>query len=78
MISEPSASVSCVCPCRCVVELVPESVADPAKYYQNNRVNTLGLLEAMRREEINRFVFSSTCATYGVPQQVPITENERS
>src|SRR5208282_3823596 len=55
---------------------VGESVKDPGKYYQNNLVNTLGLMEAMRRHRIVRMVFSSTCATYGVPQQVPITENE--
>ena len=46
----------------------------PAKYYQNNLVNTLTLLEAMRRHGVKRIVFSSTCATYGVPERVPITE----
>jgi UDP-glucose-4-epimerase GalE len=56
--------------------LVGESVADPAKYYHNNLVNTLTLLDALRRHGIKRFVFSSTCATYGVPQTVPITEDE--
>lgn len=55
---------------------VGESVTHPAKYYQNNLVNTLGLLDALRRHGIKRFVFSSTCATYGVPQTVPITEDE--
>jgi len=55
---------------------VGESVRDPAKYYQNNLVNTLTLMDCMRRQGIGRFVFSSTCATYGVPQQVPITEDE--
>jgi UDP-glucose 4-epimerase len=55
---------------------VGESVRDPARYYQNNLVNTLGLMECMRRHGITRFVFSSTCATYGVPQKVPITEDE--
>ncbi len=55
---------------------VGESVRDPAKYYQNNLVNTLGLMECMRRQRIGRFVFSSTCATYGVPLQVPIREDE--
>jgi UDP-glucose-4-epimerase GalE len=53
---------------------VGESVQQPAKYYQNNLVNTLNLLEALRRHEIQRLVFSSTCATYGVPPRVPITE----
>ncbi len=55
---------------------VGESVQQPAKYYQNNLVNTLNLLEVMRRQGINRFVFSSTCAIYGVPDKVPITEEE--
>src|SRR5438093_6841373 len=55
---------------------VGESVRDPAKYYRNNLVNTLNLLEALRRHGINRFVFSSTCATYGVPARLPITEEE--
>jgi UDP-glucose-4-epimerase GalE len=57
--------------------LVGESVREPAKYYQNNLVNTLNLMECLRRHKIGRFVFSSTCATYGVPQQVPITEDEK-
>ncbi len=56
---------------------VGESVLQPAKYYQNNLVNTLNLLDAMHRLRIDRIVFSSTCATYGVPEQVPITENEK-
>ncbi len=54
---------------------VGESVTDPAKYYQNNVVGTLSLLEAMRSQEVKRLVFSSTCATYGVPQEVPIPED---
>jgi UDP-glucose-4-epimerase GalE len=56
---------------------VGESVTDPAKYYQNNIVGTLSLLDAMRDAEVNRIVFSSTCATYGVPEVVPITEAEK-
>jgi UDP-glucose-4-epimerase GalE len=55
---------------------VGESVRDPGKYYQNNLVNTLHLLECVRRHQVGRFVFSSTCATYGVPERVPITEDE--
>ncbi len=55
---------------------VNESVVDPGKYYQNNVVNALNLLETMRECEVKRIVFSSTCATYGVPDVVPITENE--
>jgi len=54
---------------------VGESVSEPAKYYQNNVVGTLTLLEAMRAVGIDKFVFSSTCATYGVPSTVPIPEN---
>jgi UDP-glucose 4-epimerase len=56
--------------------LVAESVADPAKYYQNNVVASLNLLEAMRACDVKKIVFSSTTATYGVPQRVPITEEE--
>jgi UDP-glucose 4-epimerase len=55
---------------------VGESVVDPAKYYQNNLVNTLNFMECLRRQGIGRFVFSSTCATYGTPERVPITEEE--
>jgi UDP-glucose-4-epimerase GalE len=54
---------------------VGESVQHPAKYYQNNLVNALNLLDAVRRHKVGRFVFSSTCATYGVPEKVPITED---
>lgn len=54
---------------------VGESVTDPAKYYRNNIVGTLSLLEAMRACDVKRIVFSSTCATYGVPQEVPIPED---
>lgn len=54
---------------------VGESVTDPFKYYENNVVGTLTLLEAMVAASVKKFVFSSTCATYGVPIQVPIPEN---
>ncbi len=54
---------------------VGESVTDPAKYYHNNFVGTLTLLEAMLAASIHQFVFSSTCATYGIPTTVPIPEN---
>jgi UDP-glucose 4-epimerase len=56
---------------------VGESVTDPAKYYHNNIVGTLTLLDAMRAAGVNRIVFSSTCATYGQPDKVPITESEK-
>jgi UDP-glucose 4-epimerase len=54
--------------------LVGESVTDPLKYYRNNVAATLTLLETMLRHGVKRFVFSSTCATYGVPQKMPMTE----
>ena len=53
------------------------SVTDPAPYYQNNIVGTLSLLDAMRSVEVKKIVFSSTCATYGIPEIVPITEAEK-
>lgn len=56
--------------------LVGESVEQPHKYYQNNVVETLHLLEAMRAVGVNKFVFSSTTATYGVAKKIPITEKE--
>ena len=56
---------------------VGESVTDPAIYYQNNVVGALTLLDAMRAVGVKRIVFSSTCATYGVPEAVPITEAEK-
>jgi UDP-glucose 4-epimerase len=55
---------------------VGESVRDPAAYYRNNVVGSLNLLEAMRAGGVRRIVFSSTCATYGLPKKVPITEDE--
>ena len=54
---------------------VGESVADPEKYYRNNVAGTLSLLSAMRRHDCTRIVFSSTCATYGAPDRVPLTED---
>lgn len=54
---------------------VGESVTDPAKYYRNNVVATLLLLDAMRAEGVGRIVFSSTCAVYGQPDRQPITED---
>lgn len=53
---------------------VADSVADPARYYQNNVVNTINLLDIMRDFGVKYFIFSSTCATYGLPLEVPITE----
>jgi UDP-glucose 4-epimerase len=54
--------------------LVAESVAHPAMYYRGNVVSSLNLLDAMRETGVQRLVFSSTCATYGEPDVVPITE----
>lgn len=53
---------------------VGESVTDPIKYYRNNVAAPLTLLETMLRHGVKKFVFSSTCATYGVPSRMPITE----
>lgn len=54
--------------------LVGESVSDPGMYYRNNVVGTLNLLEAMVAADVPRLVFSSTCAVYGQPDEVPISE----
>jgi UDP-glucose-4-epimerase GalE len=54
---------------------VGESVENPAKYYRNNVAGTLTLLESMRNCGINKMIFSSTCATYGMPEQIPIGED---
>ncbi|WP_013323974.1 UDP-glucose 4-epimerase GalE [Gloeothece verrucosa] len=54
---------------------VGESVTNPAMYYRNNVVGTLTLLEAMVAANVKKIVFSSTCATYGVPQFMPLTED---
>jgi UDP-glucose-4-epimerase GalE len=54
---------------------VGESVQDPALYYRNNVGGTLELLEAMRRAGVGALVFSSTCATYGIPERMPIDED---
>jgi UDP-glucose 4-epimerase len=54
---------------------VGESVTDPLKYYFNNVASTLHLLRCMLGSGVKKFVFSSTCATYGVPTRMPITED---
>jgi UDP-glucose 4-epimerase len=53
---------------------VGESISDPAKYYQNNLSATLNLFEVMRTKGVNKIVFSSTAAVFGVPQYTPIDE----
>ena len=55
--------------------LVGESVSEPALYWENNVLGSLSLLEAMRATGVKRLVFSSTCATYGEPERVPIAED---
>jgi UDP-glucose 4-epimerase len=54
---------------------VGESIVNPAKYYNNNVLGTLTLLDAMLAASVKKLVFSSTCATYGIPQQIPIPED---
>jgi UDP-arabinose 4-epimerase len=56
--------------------LVGESAAKPAEYYDNNVLGALSLVGAMRRCNVQRIVFSSTCAIYGVPETLPIGEDE--
>jgi len=54
---------------------VDESVREPLKYYRNNTINTINLLETLVEEGINKFIFSSTAATYGIPERMPVTED---
>lgn len=54
--------------------LVGESMTNPAKYFRNNVANGLNLLEAAKENGVGKFVFSSTCATYGLPERVPMDE----
>src|SRR5712691_13289985 len=54
--------------------LVGESMSDPGKYFRNNVANGLKLLDAAVAAGVKKFVFSSTCAVYGVPSCVPMTE----
>lgn len=56
--------------------LVGESVEDPLKYYNNNVVSTLSLLSKMKQYGVDKIVFSSTAATYGEPQNIPIMETD--
>ena len=56
---------------------VGESVEKPLMYYQNNVATTISVLQAMQEVGVERFVFSSTCATYGDPDKIPITEDEK-
>ena len=56
---------------------VGESVTNPLKYYKNNTAEPINLLQVMQEFECKVFVFSSTCATYGVPDKLPITETNQ-
>jgi UDP-glucose 4-epimerase len=56
---------------------VGESVERPLMYYHNNVATTVNVLEAMRDAGVNGFVFSSTCAVYGDPEKIPLTEDEK-
>ncbi|GAA0784820.1 UDP-glucose 4-epimerase GalE [Hathewaya limosa] len=58
--------------------LVGESVAEPLKYFDNNIGSTINLLKAMRDHEVKYIVFSSTAATYGEPENIPIVEGDRN
>jgi len=55
---------------------VGESVKKPSKYYRNNLVNVINLLDVMVKNGVNNFIFSSSAAVYGVPENIPITEEE--
>jgi UDP-glucose 4-epimerase len=55
--------------------VVPDSVKDPLGYYKNNTVNSRALFEAAVKNGVRQFIFSSTCAVYGNPAQVPVTED---
>jgi UDP-glucose 4-epimerase len=55
--------------------IVPDSVKDPLGYYKNNTVNSRALIETAIKHGVPQFIFSSTCAVYGDPAQVPVTED---
>jgi UDP-glucose 4-epimerase len=58
--------------------VVPESVENPLKYYENNTVKSRSLIESAVKGGVRHFIFSSTAATYGIPERVPITEETRT
>ena len=58
--------------------MVPDSVKDPLGYYRNNTVNSRALIETAIKAGVRQFIFSSTCAVYGNPAQVPVTEDTLS
>ena len=55
--------------------VVDESVRKPVKYYRNNFVNTLNLIESCLKHNVKHFIFSSTAAVYGMPEKIPVTED---
>ena len=55
--------------------VVPESVKEPLKYYKNNVVNTVNLLEVMEEFGVKNFIFSSSAAVYGIPDEIPVSED---
>jgi UDP-glucose 4-epimerase len=55
--------------------VVPDSVKDPLGYYKNNTANSRALIETAVKNGVRQFIFSSTCAVYGNPAQVPVTED---
>jgi UDP-glucose 4-epimerase len=55
--------------------VVPESVADPLKYYRNNTANSRSLIESAVKGGVRHFIFSSTAATYGIPDSIPVRED---
>ena len=54
--------------------VVPESVKEPLKYYRNNVINTINLLEVMEEYKVKNFIFSSSAAVYGIPENIPVDE----
>lgn len=57
--------------------IVSESVEEPLKYYENNFFGTLCLLKTMKKNNVNKIIFSSTAATYGEPERVPVMEEDK-
>jgi UDP-glucose 4-epimerase len=58
--------------------IVPESVEKPLKYYENNTAKSRSLIESAVNGGVRHFIFSSTAATYGIPEQVPVVETQRT
>lgn len=56
--------------------VVDESIREPLKYYRNNFVNALNLIETCVRHKVDKFIFSSTAAVYGIPEKIPVTEDD--